>query len=518
MLPLDDMSYSETGFSPFGYTWYDRQGNILVVRVNWLSQRKIGDLSYPDEFGETQHKFVPEWYKVNKDVGETVDWFWINEWMSGIKIGYDIYADIKVNEVQYRSITNPAICRPPYVGIVSNINSGRAYSIVDSIKEFAYEYIVYAKKLKHLWLTNLGRIANIDTASIPTGMMEDGSKWDLKRWFNFIKTHRIALRNSFQEDNKGHAVGNMQSQTGYIDMTATTEIDQIIRYLEYIESKIDKLSGVSPQRQGDIAPSQGLGTSNQAVAYSATQTEDLFNMHEEFKLDVLRFFLEQAKWCLKDKKVLVQNILDDQQIKLIEIDGALFSEAEYDIQITNSYKLQEFERILKGDILSRAVQNGSVQISDVAEMMLSNSPTDMINRLKVGENKKIEMEQQNQQQQLQMQQKQLDVQREMLALQHKNKLEEMAFQRETDMMKLQLQLQDKANADVFGQYYKDTNLNGIDDNIELKKQELVNTDKEKQRTHDATQSEKDRKLQLDLTEKDNQTKLKIAHSKKSTTN
>ena len=221
---------------------------------------------------------------------------------------------------------------------------------------------------------------------------------------------------------------------------------------------------------------------------------------------------------LKDKKVLVQNILDDQQIKLIEIDGALFSEAEYDIQITNSYKLQEFERILKGDILSRAVQNGSVQISDVAEMMLSNSPTDMINRLKVGENKKIEMEQQNQQQQLQMQQKQLDVQREMLALQHKNKLEEMAFQRETDMMKLQLQLQDKANADVFGQYYKDTNLNGIDDNIELKKQELVNTDKEKQRTHDATQSEKDRKLQLDLTEKDNQTKLKIAHSKKSTTN
>ena len=509
LLPVDDFE----NVTPFGYTWYDRQGNILVVRVNWLSQRKVLDLKYYDEYGDEQHKFVPEYYKPNKDEGEEVEPLWINEWWSGVKIGHDIYCAIKPNEVQMRSMTNPAVCYPPYVGIIYNINSGKAFSIVDSIKELAYEYIVYAKKLKHLWLTNMGRVANIDVASIPNGMMPDGSKWDIKRWFEFIRTHRIALRNSFQEDNKGHVVGNMQQNSGYIDMSAATEIDQIIKYLQYLEDMINRLSGVSAQRQGDISPSQGLGTSQQAVAYSATQTEELFSLHEEFKLDVYRRFLEQAKWCLKDKKELRQRILDDQEIAMLEFDGDLFNEAEYDVAIVNSYKLAEFDKLMKTDILSRAVQAGTLTISDIAELQLSNSPSAMIARLKHAEQEASEKAQQMEQQKMQLQQQALQLQQQMAADQHQRDLEKLRMEYDLKMKLEAMKLGDSARSDAFKQYYTDMNNNGVPDEIELQKHAMNLQDKEAQRKHDATMKDKDRQLQKDIADKSDKTKLEIARMK-----
>jgi hypothetical protein len=501
-LPIEDFHEN-----PFGYNFFDKQGNILLVRVNFLSAREMLDVKYFDEFGTEQHKIMPIQYKLDKAKGEEGKKFFINEWMNGIKIGMDIYLPVRPNEIQMRSVTNPAICRPPYVGVVSNINAGKAFSIVDSIKELAYEYIVYAKKLKHLWLTNLGRIATIDMASIPNGMLSDGKKWDLSDWFRMLKTHRVALRNSFQEDGKGHISGNMTAQPGYIDMSAASEITQIMQYLEYLQDMISRLSGISPQRQGDISASQGLGTSQQAVAYSATQTEALFNLHDDFKLRVLRTFLEMAKYCLKEKKELRQYILDDSQIALLNFDGAIFAEAEYDVQVINSRRVNEFVQLMKTDILSRAVQNGTINLSDVGMAMLSNSPTAMIANLKAAEDKRRKEQQDLEQQKIKMQQEQQQMMLQLEQQKMEFEMQKLQFQRETDLMKLQMQIEDKAKSDAFTQYYQDQNNNGVEDNIELEKQELVNKDKDAQRKHDAEQEEKNRKLQLEIAKMNNQAKL-----------
>ena len=510
LLPMDDMEQK----TPFGYTWYDRQGNILVVRVNWLSERKILEVKYPDEFGDIQTKLMPEFYKVNKALGETATEIYINEWMSGVKIGHDIFTDIKVNPVQYRSMVNPAVCKPPYVGRVANINSGVAFSIVDAIKELAYEYIIFAKKLKHLWLTNLGNVAVIDVASIPSGMMPDGSQWDLQRWFTFIKNHRIALKNSFQEDNAGHLVGNMQQSTNYINMSAAQEITQIINYLQYIEEQINRLSGVSAQRQGDISPSQGLGTSQQAVAYSATQTEVLFVMHEEFKLDVVRMFLEEAKYCLKNTKEIKQRILDDQQIMLMDFDGMIFASADYDIQISNSYKMQDLERLLKTDLLSRALQNGTINISDAIQLLTSNTPQQALSKIKAAEERIRTQQQQNEERKTQLEQQALQLQQQMAKQAQDFEIQKLQFQRETDLMKLELQLKSRADETVFKEYNKDTDKDGVDDQIELDKQKLINENEEKKRNFEAEQKEKDRQLERELAKQDKEIKLSIANMSK----
>ena len=503
--------------NPFFFNWYDRQGNIIVVRVTWLSQRKIGDLKYYDENGDEQHKFVPEQYKVNKDKGEEIDWFYINEWWQGVKIGADIYVQIKPLEVQMRSVTNPCVCRPPYVGFITNINSGKVFSLVDSVKELAYEYIVYAKKLKHLWLTNLGKIARIDMSRIPNGMMEDGSKWTIERWIKFIKLHRMALENPFQEDNKGHIAGNMQGNSGHLDMSASDEIRQCLEYLNYIESRINSLMGINAQRQGDISSTEAVTNVQQAVVYSATQTEPLFSVHDETKLRVMRVFLETAKYCLKDKKELRQHILDDQEIALLEIDGDVLFEAEYDVQILNSRKVLEFENAMKG-LFDRALQSGTVTLSDVGMAYMANSPSTLIGNLKNAEEKRLRQQQELQKQQMELQQQMQERQMQAEEAKQAFELKKMEMKFAYDSQLKQMDLQDKARADAFNQFYTDANNNGVEDNIELEKQELVNADKEKDREFQAKEAEKQRKFEAEQKEKDRLNKLKeIAAKPKVTT-
>lgn len=46
---------------------------ISVTRVEWKSLRKIGFLTYYDENFEEQETIVDETYKVQKDLGETIE-------------------------------------------------------------------------------------------------------------------------------------------------------------------------------------------------------------------------------------------------------------------------------------------------------------------------------------------------------------------------------------------------------------------------------------------------------------
>lgn len=481
----------------FGHlNYYDRQGNLLVVRVYWLSARVMQEVTYYDKFGDEQKKLQSEHYVLQEN--EKSKKFYINEWWQGTKIAHDNYLKIKPCDVQIRSMNNPGICYPPFVGLISSLNANKAYSIVDTVKSLAYEYIFYSKKLKHLWLTNLGKLAVVNMSMIPTGMMEDGSKWDIESWFKWARLFRFVLENPFQEDSKGRVAGNMNQNAKEIDMSAGQEIEQCIRMLEYIESRVNRLTGVNEQRQGDINQSAGLGITNQAVSYSANQTQTLFAMHESLKLKVLTRFIEYTKFVLKDKDELRQYILDDMSNALLELNGTTLTEAEYDVQIVSSRKIQEFEQILKSDALNRAVQSGAINLSDVGIALLSSSPTAMISNLKAAEEKKRREQQELEQQKLKQQEQQQQMQMQMLQMQQEFEMKKLEKEWEYRLMEKQMDIEDKQQADVFNQYYLDKNNNGVEDDIELEKQNLINEDSDKQRKFEEKESQKERDLEIKI--------------------
>jgi hypothetical protein len=95
---------------------YDIYGNARVIRTRWRGRRKIGRLTYFDENGDEQKDFVPEDYKINKDLGESVEWLWINEAYEGTLITDDIYIKMQPREIQMRHFDNVSKCFLGYVG------------------------------------------------------------------------------------------------------------------------------------------------------------------------------------------------------------------------------------------------------------------------------------------------------------------------------------------------------------------------------------------------------------------
>ena len=87
---------------------YDTAGNLRVLKVFWKSRRRIKKVkSYDPITGEEQFNFYPETYVIDKDKGEEEKILWVNEAWEGVKIGSDIYVNMRPRPIQYNRLSNP---------------------------------------------------------------------------------------------------------------------------------------------------------------------------------------------------------------------------------------------------------------------------------------------------------------------------------------------------------------------------------------------------------------------------
>lgn len=440
--------------------WIDEAGNIRVSRVQWLSLRKIGELKYYDEFGDEQKIFVDEFYPVNKAKGEEVEWFYINELWEGTKIASDIYLDIQPCEVQIRSMINPAIVRPHYVGVIQSFMNGKARCVVDDIKPYQEKFNITMIKLHQKILQHIGKAARIDISRIPSHM-------DTKEWFRWLRMFGIVFENPFEESKKGLVSGMMQqSSGGHIDLSHADDINMHIQLLSFYENMVNKIAAIPESRQGNLQGNEGLGVSQEAITRSTTQTEDVFQLHEDFKAFTFEILLEYTKVLWEDEKGKRQYQLDDLTNYIIDIDGVLLNEAEYGVQITNSTRVYEIENELK-QLAHAAMQTGTATMSDIARMRTATSPSEMLRTLEKAEEERIKQQQQTQQMQVEANERQMQMQAQLEEMKHKRELEKMDKEYKYKIEIERMKLEDKARSDAFNQYYNDENQNGIEDQVEI---------------------------------------------------
>ena len=439
-----------------------QNGNIRIYRVQWLALRKLGKLKYYDEFGDEQYRWVDEYYPANIDLGEEVEWIWVNELMEGVKILNDIYKKVRVCPVQMRSLINPAMVRPSYVGYV-NADNGKCTSRIDRLKPYQRMYNIFANKLVTLWTQNIGKVGVVDVSRIPSTMSTD-------EWYLWIKRFKLMYINSFEEGNKGAAkgqlAGNMQQSSPVLDLSLSQEINDTINMLTWIETKVNKIASVPEARQGNLTGKEGLGVSQQAVSQSTHQTEHDFFIHDILKSITFEVLIEYTKYLWKDEKGKRQFMLDDLSNYLIDIDGELLSEGEYGIKITNSSKLYEMFSNLK-QLTHAAMQNGTATLSDVARMFMSDSPSEMLDQLEKAEDKRLE--QQNEQAKMGQQSAQaaMEAQFKMMERKHQLDLEMLAKEWEYKYKLEEVDLVNKLN-----EHARDTNENGIEDAVELETERI----------------------------------------------
>lgn len=444
---------------------------IRVVRVEWKSFKKIFHLTYTDEDGESQEKMVDESFKLSlfKEAypDAKAEEIWINEAWEGIKIGKDIYLDVKPKENQRRRMDNPYYCKLGYVGLLYNSTNSKSVSLLDRLKPYQYLYNIISYRLELAFASDQGRIFLMDLAQIPRS-----EGMDIERWMYYMKAMKIAFINSHEEGKKGSMTGKTSNfnQFQSIDLSLANQINQYIQTLDYIKQQIAFISGVSPQRLGAISNQELVGNVERSVQQSALITEYLFDSHDEVKRRVYTALIECAKIAFKDG-LKTQFVLDDMGIELLDIEELELENSEFNVFMSNSSKDLQIVEHLK-QLAQIALQSDKADLSTIIDTMINDSPKDMVRTIQRGEQNKYARDKAIQDQQAQIQQAQIKAQQDAIAKQMEDKdKDRMLKQYEVDTnneTKIQV-----AQIGVYARQQElDQNNNGIPDPIELGKLSL----------------------------------------------
>jgi len=351
-------------------SYYDSDGNIRVLRMLWKSKKKILKISFPDGNGGLATKFRSEDYIINKDKGEVAKEFWVNQWWKGVKIGEDIYLQIKPREIQYNKIGQPSFNSSGVVGQIYNTNDRRAVSMLDRAKPFQYLYDISWYRVNEALAKYLGSIMEVDVAKIPKG-------WNLTKWLYFARKAGIGVVDSFKEGQRGMAKGKLAGAVGnttgkVLDQKVGDFIQTHIEMMEFAKAQMDEITGVSRQRLGQVENRETVGGVERAVSQSNHITEELFTMHDYCKKRCFQILLETAKHAMKGKSVKFQYIADDYTRQVMEVDGDEFAEEEYGLQVSNDDAINQMEQKLDG-MVQLGLQNQMISFSTA--MKIYNSPS-----------------------------------------------------------------------------------------------------------------------------------------------
>lgn len=449
--------------------------HITVYHCCWKSFKKIGFVTLLNpETGEAEEFQVDEDYKVT-GTEQSVEWDWIIEVWEGYRIGDDMYIGIQPIEYQHISADNPNSQKLPYTGVVYNNTNSKPRSLVSMMKPLQYMYIVVWYRLELALSRDKGKVAVMDITQIPKSM-----NIDVNKWMHYLSALGVAFINPYDEgwDIPGREGGKPSqfNQLSSWDLTMSNVIAEYIQLMQKIEDMVAKLTGIAPQRQGQIAASELVSNANTAINMSYHITEPWFWNHNQVKRRVLTMLLNTSKAAWKDNKRYLNYILDDATRAFVQLSDNFFYE-DMDIFVDDSTKNQQYIDQLK-QLLQPAMQNGA-SLLDIAEIITLDNMSMIKNRLEEIEQKRMEQMQQQQQAEQQAQQ-------QMAEQQNQLKEEELMLKEaELDLEKYKVDQdrykaeQDNATKITVAQInsYRgaeniDQDMNGIPDPIEIGKQAL----------------------------------------------
>ena len=402
VLELEEPRHSETGGSylnaqsPSNDSNSNRSRLLEVVNVYWKSRKRIGFLTYMDpETGVMEEDEVEDGFRLPqqlKEEGASVEWKWVNEVWEGTRIDGRIYIDINPISNQRTSLDNPSKCKLPINGRRYSDTNSKNISLVKLGIPYQLNYNIYKYRLEVAVAKSKDIIAQFDINMIP-------KKWDMDKFMYFVDATGIA----WVDYNKEGVKLSPQHQS-VLDMSIKT-ISQYIELLNSIALEWEKISGVSRQRQGEIGAYEGKASSQQAILQSSHITEDLFRKFERLEQRDFQALLDYSKeaW-LSGKKTMYA--MPDGTTDYLDIDSMGHLESNYGIFVSDAGKDQEKLQNIKG--LTQAMMQNGTKPAAIAEMLDSDSFSEIKKNLKLADKASEELEAAQQQAQQEMQQQQME--------------------------------------------------------------------------------------------------------------
>lgn len=358
-----------------------KRAKIVVYHVVWKYMTKIGILSYTNELtGELEEIEVPETFKPDKEKGESVEWFWVNEVWEGYRIEDDLYLGIQPLPGQRNTVNNLSLCKLPYNGKrfsdthsqnISIVEMGLAYETLHRILHFQMEKTIAKSK---------GKIVIMDQNSIPK---KHG--WDEEKFLYWADATGWAMI-----DRNQPGADKSFNQYAVLDMGLYQHLDNLIGLMDFVKSEWDDLLGITRQRKGQVNSSDTVRGTQTAVNQSTVISEKIFSTFEEFTRNELQGLLDLSKIAWLDGFNQVYQG-DDLRTKVLEIDPNNYTEMDMGVHISRSARdLQNLEMVRQQ--VQAFSQNGASP-STIVDVVQARSLSKLKSVLQEAEQRSMEAQQ-----------------------------------------------------------------------------------------------------------------------------
>lgn len=376
-LEQDEDTYRRGLFNFFNVHGNQDEGiaKIDLFYVTWKSRKKIGFLTYPDPItGEMLEAEVDESYKVEKDKGETIEWAWVNEAWHGWRVNDNMYLGIEPIPIQRNEMNNFSSCKLPV--------NGRRFSDTESINvsvlslgiPYQIMYIIMNYRIELTIARSKGKIAILDKNAISS----DGEEHGDEKSFYYAEALGYLLIDRNQD-----GVDRSWNQYSTLDMSLFQHIEQMIKLAQWYKDQWEELMGISRQRKGVNSASDGLGVTQEAIFRNGIISEIIFSTFDEYVQSELQGLLDLSKFAWIDgKEGYYRN--DDGRMEFFKIDPDTYCTANMGVYVDLDSQLAPKMDLLKSQI-NAVAQRKDVKISTIADLIFTDSYTELREKLKKAE-------------------------------------------------------------------------------------------------------------------------------------
>lgn len=258
------------------------QLRVLVARTCWRDYKDYKFKKDIDKYGTEHLQEITD--KVRKRDESKVQTKKFEVWRQCTLVGGLITREWGECPNQARDLSDLEVTEPPYKAWIPNFAIGRGVSMVEQLAHLQLMKDIAMYNMNHVLTTSRGGKTFIyDMAYAPEG-------WRPEDVMKYTNVHRITIVNS-----KEGFLNNPNSMNLFkeIDLSLSESINQYMEIMRFYDLEMDKISGVSQERQGIAPPPSQSATATQAVLMGSNLvTAPLYKGFERFCSRVLN---HQAK-------------------------------------------------------------------------------------------------------------------------------------------------------------------------------------------------------------------------------
>ena len=369
--PLDPTQFAYE-FSRYGdgYNNYvSKTRHLLVIRSEWMSKRKVVEVSYIDEEGMPQTMILDGEFKLDKKQkadGWEAKYFFLNEAWEGVQIGKNMIKNVRPKANQHTNLNSLGKARLGFTGTIYNNRNANPVSILDTMKQHQMLYNVLMRKFEESINSDLGNIFTVNLNQIP-----NKGDWNIDKWLWYLREQKMAFIDTTIDKNNTGFTG--------VDLSQLNYMEKLVEMMTFLRNECWLMAGFTPNRLGLSNPSETATASNAALSQSYAQTAYDYRIHDDVKTRVLNLLLNEAKSVYKKEQTLTY-FLDDMSRDLIEVTEE-FAWSDLNVFVTDSSNDQKILEALRSPQMTQAAMQNGAGLIDVATILSTDSIAELKEKL-----------------------------------------------------------------------------------------------------------------------------------------